>query len=446
MTRKLVVCLALGALGSAGADAGTVYIPLLGYDSVGQKAWELVVTATNAADTPATFKQLALHAETDGTIRPPAPTAQEVPAKQTVGLIPSPTFKGLLELTGSESFSFSARLERVDGLQTTELPVLSSETAGAPGDKLYLQGLRRIGTVATDWSLVNLAWQTAECTVGATGPTGISVGSTATLSVKPLSIRTYADILQVLALTEAEYIRVVVSCNQPFFTFAMTRDQQTGDIGYIGPSGRGNSGLVLPGDTPPPPPPPPTGCPAGGACFTVPGLAFAPTTGTPVKRFTFAVPPGNYERIDFEMDVIHGGWNTANRDGKHMLFWLVKNRNYYMYGYGNFEGPGKNDVLFRHGVEITHPEKIKITAPLAAQPQHTYHLKYAYDTRQNFLKLEVSENGTLLATINGTPNTNVIDFAAGDQGIIDIGFDGSNPEEMPTYGWKYGNIKINFLK
>src|SRR4029079_12015143 len=127
-------------------------------------------------------------------------------------------------------------------------------------------------------------------------------------------------------------------------------------------------------------------------------------------------------------------------------FWLVKNRNYYMYGYANFEGPSKNDVIFRHGVAITHPEKIKIISKIAAQEGHTYHLEYTYDTRQNFLRLDVSENGAVLATINGVPNTGVIDFATGDQGIIDIGFDGSNPAEVPTYGWEYKNIAIQWLK
>jgi hypothetical protein len=175
-------------------------------------------------------------------------------------------------------------------------------------------------------------------------------------------------------------------------------------------------------------------------------LAFKPSSSEPVKRFSFAVPPGDYERIHMEMDVKHGGWNPAKRDGKHMLFWLVKNRNYYMYGYANFQGPGKSDVLFRHGVAITHPEKIKITTPINAQQDHTYHLEYTYDTRENFLKLVVSENGNLLATINGTPNTNVIDFAVGDEGIIDIGFDGSNPVEMPTYGWEYRDLRIQWLK
>ena len=85
-------------------------------------------------------------------------------------------------------------------------------------------------------------------------------------------------------------------------------------------------------------------------------------------------------------------------------------------------------------------------APINAQEGHTYHLEYTYDTRQNFLKLDVRENGTVLATINGTPNTNVIGFATGDLGIIDIGFDGSNPAEVPTYGWEYKNIEIQWLK
>jgi hypothetical protein len=442
VSRKSVLSLSLILLCGAAAHAGTVYIPLPGYSLVGTTAWEPLVQVSNGGAQSANFKQLFLRSDSDGTIRPPVPTSQALAGLQSTGLAPEPGSQGLLELSGPDGFSFSARLQRVDNDDATELPVISSENAAAAGDSLYLQDLRRSATVVTDWTILNLGWTSANCKISAFSVNGTAIGAPATLVLKPLSSRVFTDVLQTLGITEGEYVRGAVSCDQSFYSFAMARDAATGDVGLIEPSGRGNSGLVLPGQGGNGN----TGCPAGGACFEVKGLAFKPSKSVPVKRFSFPVPPGNYERIHFEMDVKHGGWDPANRSGKHMLFWLVKNRNYYMYGYANFEGPSKNDVIFRHGVAITHPEKIKIISKIAAQEGHTYHLEYTYDTRQNFLKLDVSENGTVLATINGTPNTNVIDFATGDLGIIDIGFDGSNPAERPTYGWEYSNLEIQWLK
>ena len=445
MNRKSVLSLSSLLLFAAAAQAGTVYIPLPGYQAVGPASWEPSILVSNGSDQSANFKQLFLRTDTDGTLRPPSPTSQALAGSQSTGLAPEPGSTGLLELSGPDTFSFSGRLQRVQNEDGTELPVISSENAAPAGETLYVQGLRRGPTVATDWTIVNLGWTAASCKISAFSVNGAPIGSAATLVLKPLSSRIFPDVLQTLGITAGDYVRGSVSCDQPFYTFGMSRDSASGDVGLIEPSGRGNSGLVLPGQG--------GGggggnqeCPTGAACFEVKGLAFKPSKSMPVKRFSFPVPPGNYERIHFEMDVKNGGWYASNKDGKHMLFWLVKNRNYYMYGYANFEGPGKNDVIFRHGVAITHPEKIKITAPIAAQEGHTYHLEYTYDTRQNFLKLIVSENGTVLATINGTPNTNVIDFASGDVGIIDIGFDGSNPNEMPTYGWQYSNLKIQWLK
>jgi hypothetical protein len=73
-----------------------------------------------------------------------------------------------------------------------------------------------------------------------------------------------------------------------------------------------------------------------------------------------------------------------------------------MYGYANFEGPSKNDVIFRHGVAITHPRRSGSSPRWQPRRAH-HHLDYVYDTRQNFLKLVVSENGTVLATSTARP-------------------------------------------
>lgn len=441
MIRKLVLCVSTTLLlGAPVAQAGTVYVPLPGYPAVGAEGWEPTVFVTNGNSTAASFKQLALPADTDGTTRPSPPTAQQVPAGETAGLALSAGFTGLLELTAPAGFSFSGRLDRTDGADSTELPVLSSENAAPAGSTLYLQGLRRSDTLASDWTLVNLGWASASCKISTFGVAGGPIGAAATVALKPLSSRVFPDVLLTLGVSAGEYVRGQVTCDQPFYTFAMARDAESGDIGLIEPSSRGNSTFALPGEEGP------QECPAGAACFTVDGLAFKPSKSTPTKGFNFPLPPGNYERLHFEMDVKHGGWDPANPGGKHMLFWLVKNRNYYMYGYSNFEGPSKNKVFFRHGIELTHPEKIKLGANFAAQPGHTYHLEYTYDTRENFLKLEVSENGNVVATINGQPNVNVISIEPGDQGVLGIGFDGTNPAERPTYGWEYSNIKIQWFK
>jgi hypothetical protein len=87
---------------------------------------------------------------------------------------------------------------------------------------------------------VNLGWSAAQCAVSTTSDLGAPIGAPANLSLKPLSLRSFPDVLQTLGVPQAQYVRLLVSCDQPFYSFAMTRDEETGDIGFIGPAGSGN--------------------------------------------------------------------------------------------------------------------------------------------------------------------------------------------------------------
>jgi hypothetical protein len=438
--RKSARCLPLTLLAyAAPAAAGVVYVPLPGVETVGDAQWQPTVVVANSAAAEEEFQRLFLAADTDGTDRASDPATQPLGAGLTTSLAPA-NEAGLLELEGPDPVAFSAKLVRSGDPDSAGvyLPVLSSENLFAAGDVAAVQGIRRGETVATDWLLVNLGHGAAQCTLRSFGRTGGLIGAAVTVPMPPLALRRYADFLDMLGIGLAGTVRVEATCNQPFYTFALTRDAANGEVAFLGPSGKGDSTLRLPGEE---------GCPAEAACFAVPGVVHSPTVARPVQRITFPVPPGNYRRIHYEMDVTHGGWFDANPAGLHMLFWLVKNRNFYMYGYGNFQGPNNNRILFRHGVELTHPEKIKILKPFAAQPGHTYHLDYTYDTELDFLELVVSEGGEERARVRGTPNVGEIAVAPGDVFHIDIGFiEGNNPGELPTYGWVYRDIAIEFIR
>lgn len=421
---------------TAPALAGTVYVPLPGYATVGGAQWEANILVANAGAEQAVFKKLFLAADSDGTVRPAPPTEDPLGPRQTTGLVPQAGAAGLYELQGPDVLAFSAKLIRVGQPDSAGvfLPVLGSRDLFAADDTAFVQGIRRSASAETDWMVVNLGHQAAQCRLRVFANDGAQLASTAVVPMPPLAMRTYPDFLSAIGVTEAANVRVDASCDRSFYTFAMTRDEETGEVAFLGPSAEGTSSLRLPGAG---------GCPAGSACFTVDGLVHAPTPAVPVKRVSFQVPAGTYRQVHLQMEVTHGGWDDANSAGLHMLFWLVKNRNFYMYGYANFEGPTDNQIMFRHGVELTHPEKIRILKAFAAQPGHTYNLDYTYDTEQGFLELIVFEGGVEKARLRGTPNVSSVGVGAGDLFHIDIGFDGSNPNERPTYGWIYRDIKLD---
>jgi hypothetical protein len=193
--------LALLLFGSA-AHAGTVYVALPGYPTVGSAAWEPVVFVSNGGAQQANFSELFLRNDTDGTVRPPAPTSQALPSKQGTGLALDSGSQGLLELYGPPT----SRSQRAWSASTTTIrpswPIVSSDNAAPAGSTLTLQGLRRGPTLATDWTLINLGWTAANCKVTAFSVDGTTIGSPATLVLKPLSSRVFVDVLQTFGLTK----------------------------------------------------------------------------------------------------------------------------------------------------------------------------------------------------------------------------------------------------
>ena len=426
----------LGLLGvSAAAHAGTVYVPLPGVSSVGASGYEVEVSITNTATQVRTVNQLQVATDTDGTQRGAASPLQVQPGR-TLVIKPAASARGLLELSGSSELRFSARLVGTGaaGKLGVPLPIITSENLARGNQTVTLQGLLLTATRAADLTVVNLGHQTSQCTINLTRADGTAIGTGTTVTLKALSHRSFANVLNGLAATGTTDARAAISCSREFYAFALLSDSAAGEASLILPSGTGDSALQIPGQGP--------ACPVGSQCWEVQGIVHQPTVTNPLKRVSFAPQAGTYTKIRLSMDVFHGGWNPANTSALHELFWLVKNRNFDMFGYATFRGPSKNISLLRHGIGLTHPQKIKITKPFTAKPGKNYHVEYTYDTVAKVLALEISDNGQVVQRLTGTPNVSNFGFGPGDSLIVDIGFDGSNSDEQPTLGWIYRNLRI----
>ena len=440
MSRPLVRSLFLAALCAAGAaQAGTVYVPTPGVSTVGGTAYEVQVSVTNAASQPRETRQLLLANDTDGTQRGGSQsTPVQVLAGRTAVIKPGASFRGLLELSGPGDLRYSARLAGTRlGVQ---LPVITSDNLIKPNQTAVLQGLVSGGGRAADVALVNLGHQGSQCTVGLFRADGSSLAPAATVALKPLSQVYFANALgNAGSVTE---VRAAVSCTRDFYAYALLTDGATGEVSVATPAGSGDSLLQLPGAGP--------ACPAGAQCFDVKGVVHQPTAGDPYKRVALAPAPGTYTKIRLTMDVLHGGWNPANPRAQHELFWMVKNRNFDMFGYATFRGPGAganpHTALLRHGIGLTHPQKIKILKPFTAKPGTLYHLEYTYDAAARTLELLTYEGNQVVNRLTGSTNVSNFSFTADDRLLVDIGFDGSNPDEQPTLGWVYSNLHVEVSK
>jgi hypothetical protein len=128
-----------------------------------------------------------------------------------------------------------------------------------------------------------------------------------------------------------------------------------------------------------------------------------------------------------------------------MLFWLVKDKNFNMFGYASLRGPETHQALLRHGIGLTHANKLRIVQPMTITPGKTYRLDYVYDTAIQVVDLAISDGSTTVH-LTGPPNVGSFSFGPTEKIVIDMGFTGVNPDEQPTFGWVYRDLHVELYK
>jgi hypothetical protein len=255
----------------------------------------------------------------------------------------------------------------------------------------------------------------------------------------PLSSRLYEDALAILGESDQLNARAEVSCDEPSYAFSLIRDLATGEVSYLGPAGEGSSTLAPPGDG--------GGsggeCPPDAICFSRPGVFYVPTPQESIRRLTFPLATGPYSKLHFRVEVVHGGWKQP-ASGLHSLFWLALNRHYRLIGFSGFHGPAKNDVLFRHGMNLPAGEKPKFVEPFVAIPGETYVCDFLFDPVGRHLEFKILDSaGNTLLSITDRPNVNRINVEDGEDLVADFSTAaGQNDAEPPTYGWQYRNLTL----
>lgn len=185
-----------------------------------------------------------------------------------------------------------------------------------------------------------------------------------------------------------------------------------------------------------------------------PGVFHIPTVANPVKRYTWQPPAGTYYKIHMSVDVKFGQWDANAPQNMHEIFWLVRDaKNFDMFGYVAVNGPGTNQLMLRHGWQVDHGHKAKLTEKTKLfdytfTAGTTYTFDYTYDAAGGFIQLLVinKSNGQQRMRLNSYPYSDSFSFTANEDVTIDFGFDPAlNPNEVATYGWEYSNIKIDLF-
>jgi hypothetical protein len=429
-------------------SAGNLYVPIVSTEIDGIP-FETQVLVSNPGTAAAQYTPYFIPINTDGVARDDGDEPSSVlllPGK-TVQMVYGTDGLGMLEFDSDPGLVFHSRLVGVFGggeSVGTAVPFVSRDNAVPAGETAHVQGwMRTEDALMTHFGVMNLGSQTAECSVDVRVKDGPALIEGFVSTWEPLSHRLFPEALNLLGQVARSDARAAVTCNQPFYPYAVVFDRNTGEARFLTPSSTGASGFQAPGQGPQ--------CPVGSTCFSEPGIFHVPSRNFPVKRLSWNIPQGGvFKRVRVRLDVTLGEWYPPKTNGTHNIYWFVRNGNQNIIGYVNLRGPGRNQVFVV--TNIGKPDHLpgRDTAGIFVEPGETYHFDYTFDMRQGFSELVVStESGQVLVDgLGRAPYVNSLALSPSDDIIMDLGFPefpgepGSN--DVATFGWVYQDLFLEF--
>jgi hypothetical protein len=456
MKRSLLALAAL-ALSAAPALAGPVYLPaaVREIDGAYVRATELWVT--NPDTVIQGFVVRYISGGANGTVRVSGDETGPFylapgESKRYTDLLPV-GFRGILELDGALTLQFSGALttRTLTGTKVAEayVPVVNQEEIFPAGRVATLQGWERSGTtLTTNLGIVNLAHSAVHCTVTIRLKDGLMVIQNVGMDLPPLTQVQFDDALATVGVSTAfEGARSEVTCNNSFFTYITTTNDQTGEVEFIQPSrSAGGSSLVEPVGTEPDPDPDPNPPPGNAVVFTRNGeIVRYPSTNNGVHNYRVNLPFSSnreFTKIDMDFDFHIGSWDRNNSNGFHCIFWLNNGASWNnMFGYVNTRGTQSRTVF---QVNATGGGWQETNTGGSPQPGGNYHMHYEYDLDEDtvFFRITNAGGGTVVTkayNIRGTTfSTNRF--------FVEFGY--QHAEEGPeayTPGWTFSNLNIAFI-
>jgi hypothetical protein len=454
MRTKLFCAMALLAAGAAApASAGKVYIPVVDRTAPGS-THETEILLANAGAQERRYELYVLPADTDGNLPRTGGIRTIVFPGRTVRLtdISAPGTFGLVEIDAAPQIAIDARLAHTPATgpaSASPVPVISSQNALAAGATAHLLGLVRTNAGASsDLGVVNLDRQSARCGVSFVRADGSGIGGTIDISVKPLALSHFTDVLGILGENQATDVRVRVSCNRTFYAYATVFNPTARVLAFATPAATGASTLGTDGSNPPPPPPP-----AGDAIvFESRGLVHTPAVGNESRVLTVPVSGTlSLRRLTIEWDVTPGAWAATRPEASHNMIWVHRGDRYRSNTLANVNafGPPRSVVRSNQNIDLGAGQVTSDEEAVALQQGVTYHFRHVYDAESRTVTLTISADGQTIATFQhaATARNGVLVVPATG---LSVHFGHGAPRtaqsaELPTYGWEYRDLRIEML-
>jgi hypothetical protein len=455
MKRPLALGLFLFTCALAPLSAGEVFVPFASNRTIGGTTYRTKIWVTNTGSAPRRFTTLFIEGGTDGNqLADPNPATAITVAGGTTAVLTNtaPAGKlGMLEIQGAPQLVTMARVEAMDANGTLQssanVPVVALTNTAAARTTLDLQGLERTGSGATtDFVVMNLARQAAQCTITAFRANSSQINQTAVIPLLPLSQKTFNDALAALGEGLITDTHFQVSCDQPFYAYALAYRIGGPETDYIPPS-TGLVGDLVPGSGQG------TGGGTGGdgggggggatgsVVFNVPGTFLVARNNASYASYSLPAKDG----VPYQRAVIEYDMHIANFDPV-LLFT----------GVTSFRRPSsdRNLRVLYYGVQIVNRNS-KTTLDLGVKDvlvktdgpwkvNGTYHVRITYDIPSQTVALEALQNGQVIYTISGqAQHLNLSAQGADRPLLVDFGQTGiADGAYVPPYGWSFSNLHV----
>lgn len=419
----------------APAFAGEVYVPLASNRNVNGTVYKTKVWVSNPTSAARRFTATFFEKGTNGTQNTATPASLTVAPGGTLLLSSvAPDGKsGMLEISGAPQLVVTSRLEAVGAvsaiLSTSHVPVVTADNVLKANDIAHLQGMEKTARgTTTDFGLMNLTRDTAQCTIRAYRASGTQIGATATLSIFPLSMAYFDEALLALGENNVSDARFEASCDKAFYAYALVFEAGGPETALVTPSSLLDGDLVAGGGGPNTP---------GTVTFEQNGLFLRALAGASFVEFDIPLRANTqYKKATIEFDLyvhnfptgIFTGVTALRRNDRTMFFGLIVR-------------PDRNKTLLDMGVD---DDIVQGSNNGPWRERTNYKLKFEYDTETSQLISTVTRGGAVVERLTGrinhfdlNPKDKIIRIDFGQKGVADGAY-------FPPLGWQFSNLKAVF--
>lgn len=350
------------------------------------------------------------------------------------------TKAGLIQVEASQDQGIDAWIETARGGRTfiTRVPVISEQNRSEAGAVAYVNGLDPDGSRL---GLVNLAERSAVCLVDLLRADGSATGARATIDLPAVALKQLDD--DALGLSDdseeaPEAVTAQVTCDSPFYAYAVTVDPRTSEVAFATPEPEVQAKAKTPGIS------------KASVVFTASGLLHEPTPKKEKAILRIPVPRAlALSRMVIDWDVTPGAWSKKNQAGAHALLWLHRGKfRSNTVANVNFFGPGKNRFRNNQNLDLPALSNTNGTAGMTLEKGRTYHFRYVYDAITQTVEVTASLDGRVLKTIRmgGTASNHTITIPA--TGLVtELGhYSFQKGPEVSTLGWRYSNLRVEMIQ